>query len=128
MTTFSFYSSRIFKISPYINLKKILGRILAPPSGRRPGADAPPCPPLATPLTVVIVACISYWIVTSVMSIYDDIRVKSTIYTKLIPVGFTVNTYYYRCTRSCTMPHRGLKLISSENALIQISLSKCIII
>ena len=24
--------------------------ILAPPSGRRPGADAPPCPPLATPL------------------------------------------------------------------------------
>ena len=24
--------------------------ILAPPSGRRPGADDPPCPPLATPL------------------------------------------------------------------------------
>ena len=23
---------------------------MAPPSGRRPGADAPPCPPLATPL------------------------------------------------------------------------------
>ena len=50
MTTFSFYSFSIFKISPYINLKKFLGRILAPPSGRRPGADAPPCPPLATPL------------------------------------------------------------------------------
>ena len=46
MTTFSFYSFRIFKISPYINFKKILGRILAPPSGRRPGADAlPPAPP-----------------------------------------------------------------------------------
>ena len=26
--------------------------ILAPPSGRRPGADAPPCPPLATPLSM----------------------------------------------------------------------------
>ena len=50
MTTFSFYSFRIFKISPYINFKKFLGRILAPPSGRRPGADAPPLPPLATPL------------------------------------------------------------------------------
>ena len=50
MTTFSFYSFRILKISPYINFKKILGRILAPPSGRSPGADAPPAP-LATPLT-----------------------------------------------------------------------------
>ena len=45
MTTFSFFSSRILKISPYINFKKIFGRILAPPSGRRPGADAPPAPP-----------------------------------------------------------------------------------
>ena len=45
MTSFSFYSFRIFKISPYINFKKFFGRILAPPSGRRPGADAPPCPP-----------------------------------------------------------------------------------
>ena len=42
MTTFSFYSFRILKISPYINLKKFFVRILAPPSGRRPGADAPP--------------------------------------------------------------------------------------
>ena len=42
MTTFSFYSFRNFKISPYINLKKFFGRILAPPSGRRPGAAAPP--------------------------------------------------------------------------------------
>ena len=46
MITFSFYSFRIFKISPYINFEKILGRILAPPSGRRPGADAPPPAPL----------------------------------------------------------------------------------
>ena len=45
MTTFSFYSFRIFKISPYINFLKFLGRILAPPSGRRPGADAPPPAP-----------------------------------------------------------------------------------
>ena len=45
MTTFSFYSFRIFKISPYINFKKFLGKILAPPSGRRPGADAPPPAP-----------------------------------------------------------------------------------
>ena len=45
MNTFSFYSFRIFKISPYINFKKFLGRILAPPSGRRPGADAPPPAP-----------------------------------------------------------------------------------
>ena len=46
MTTFSFYSFRIFKISPYINFKKFLGKILAAPGGRwRPGADAPPCPP-----------------------------------------------------------------------------------
>ena len=52
MTTFSFYSFRIFKISPCIKFKKFLGRILAPPSGRRPGADAPPAPPpLATPLS-----------------------------------------------------------------------------
>ena len=50
MTTFSFYSFRIFRISHYINFKKFLGRILAPPSGRHPGADAPPAPPLATPL------------------------------------------------------------------------------
>ena len=28
--------------------------ILAPPSGRRPGADAPPCPPLATPLMMCL--------------------------------------------------------------------------
>ena len=55
MTTFSFYSFRIFKISPYINFKKILDSILAPPSGRRPGADAPPCPPLATPLALTSV-------------------------------------------------------------------------
>ena len=48
---------------------------------------------------------------TSIMFIYDDIRVESTIYTKLIPVCFTVNKYYYRYTRSCTMPHRGLKQI-----------------
>ena len=51
MTTFSFNSFRIFKISPYINLTKILGRILAPPSWRRPGADAPPCP-FAMPLLI----------------------------------------------------------------------------
>ena len=51
MTTFSFYSFRVFKISPYTNLKKIFGRILASPSGRRPGTDAPPpLPPLATTL------------------------------------------------------------------------------
>ena len=32
----------------------MFGRILAPPFGRRPGAAAPPpCPPLATPLTIV---------------------------------------------------------------------------
>ena len=42
MTTFSFYSFRIFKISPYINFLKFFGRILAPPFGRRPGAAAPP--------------------------------------------------------------------------------------
>ena len=29
-------------MSPYINFKKFFGRILAPPSGRRPGAAAPP--------------------------------------------------------------------------------------
>ena len=45
MTTFSFYSFKFLKISPYINFKKFLGRILAPPSGRRPGADAPPPAP-----------------------------------------------------------------------------------
>ena len=46
MTTFFFFSFSINKISPYINFKKIFGRILAPPFGRRPGADAPPpCPP-----------------------------------------------------------------------------------
>ena len=45
MTTFSFHSFRILKISPYINFKKILDWILAPPSGRRPGADAPPPAP-----------------------------------------------------------------------------------
>ena len=50
MTTFSFYSFRIFKIFPYINLKKILLQDFGAPSGRRPGAAAPPCPPLATPL------------------------------------------------------------------------------
>ena len=57
--------------------------------------------------------------VTSVMSIYDDIRVESTIYTKLISVCFTVNNSYYRCTRSCTMPHRGknkcIDGLSSDN-------------
>ena len=42
------------------------------------------------------------------MSIHNVIRVESTIYTKLISVCFTVNSCYYRCTRSCTMPHRGL--------------------
>ena len=50
--------------------------------------------------------------VTSVMSIHNVIRVESTIYTKLISVYFTVNSCYYRCTRSCTMPHRGLKTVS----------------
>ena len=61
MTTFLFYSFRIFKISPYINFKKILGRILAPPSGRRPGADAPPpAPPrYATGL------CVKYYFLKS---------------------------------------------------------------
>ena len=29
--------------------------ILAPPSGRRPGADVPPCPPLATPLVHTVI-------------------------------------------------------------------------
>ena len=46
--------------------------------------------------------------VTSVMFIHGDIRVERTIYTKLISVCFTVNNSYFRCTRSCTMPHRGL--------------------
>ena len=50
MTTISFYSLRIFKISPYIEFFIFFDRILAPPSERRPGADAPPLPPLATPL------------------------------------------------------------------------------
>ena len=45
MTKFSLYSFRFYKISQYINLKKFFVRILAPPSGRRPRADAPPCPP-----------------------------------------------------------------------------------
>ena len=45
MTTFLFYCFRIFLISPYINFKKILGKILAPPSRRRLGADAPPPAP-----------------------------------------------------------------------------------
>ena len=46
MSTFSFYSFRILKISPYINFKKFFGRILATPSGWRPEAAAPPpCPP-----------------------------------------------------------------------------------
>ena len=57
MTTFSFHSFRILKISPYINFKKILDWILAPTSGRRPGADAPPAP-LATPLQSVANAVI----------------------------------------------------------------------
>ena len=52
--------------------------------------------------------------VTSVMSIHNVIRVESTIYTKLISVCFTVNSCYYRCTRSCTMPHRGLKYVLTE--------------
>ena len=26
----------------------------------------------------------------------------------LVSVYFTANNSYYRCTRSCTMPHRGL--------------------
>ena len=42
MTTFSLYSFRFIKISLYINFEKFFDRILAPPSGRRPGADAPP--------------------------------------------------------------------------------------
>ena len=42
MTTISFYSLRIFKISPYIEFFIFFDRILAPPSERRPGADAPP--------------------------------------------------------------------------------------
>ena len=46
---FHFFSFRIIKISSYINFKIVFGRILAPHSGRRPGADAPPAP-LATPL------------------------------------------------------------------------------
>ena len=50
MTKFSLYYFRFFKIYQYINFKKFFVRILAPPSGRRPGADAPPAPPLATPL------------------------------------------------------------------------------
>ena len=33
---------RFFKISQYIIFSKFFGRILAPPSGRRPGAPAPP--------------------------------------------------------------------------------------
>ena len=48
---------------------------------------------------------------TSVMSIYDNIRVENTIYAKLISVCFTVNKYYYRCTQSCTMPLRGLTIV-----------------
>ena len=59
--------------------------------------------------------------VTSVMSIHDDIRVESTVYTKLISVCFTVNSCYYRCTRSCTMPHRGLIVAT---AVIHVSLNK----
>ena len=54
MTTFLFYFFRVFKISPYTNFKKIFGRILASPSGRRPGTDAPP--PLAPLATTLIAA------------------------------------------------------------------------
>ena len=36
---------QIKKNSLYINLKKILAGFWRPPSGRRPGADAPPAPP-----------------------------------------------------------------------------------
>ena len=43
MTTFSIYSFRFLKISPY--KKKFFFMILAPPSGRRPGQLPPPCPP-----------------------------------------------------------------------------------
>ena len=49
------------------------------------------------------------------MSIHNGIRVKSTIYTKLISDCFTVNTIYYCCTRSCTMPHRGLGFMFNSN-------------
>ena len=42
MMTFLLYSFSFLKISQYINFKKFFGRILAPPSGRRPGAAAPP--------------------------------------------------------------------------------------
>ena len=47
MTTLSSYSFRFLKLLLYINFQ---GRILAPSSGRCPGAAAPPAP-LATPLS-----------------------------------------------------------------------------
>ena len=48
MTTFSCYFLKKNLISPHINFKTIFGRILAPPSGRRTGADAPLPPRYAT--------------------------------------------------------------------------------
>ena len=49
MATFSIFSFRINKISPYINFKKSLaGFWRPPPDGAR--GQMPPLPPLATPL------------------------------------------------------------------------------
>ena len=50
MTTFSIYSFKFKKNSPYKNFKNFFGIILAPPSGRRAGQLPPPLAPLATPM------------------------------------------------------------------------------
>ena len=50
MTTFSFYSFRFLKISPYINFKNFWAEFWRPPPGDARGQMPPPAPPLATPL------------------------------------------------------------------------------
>ena len=78
MTTFSFYSFRIIKISPYINFKKIISRILAPPSGRRPGAAAPSCPPRYATVWQQLLKSIHYrTLLISLNKKTTDLRVKT---------------------------------------------------
>ena len=50
---------------------------MAPPSGRRPGADAPPCPPLATPLIYTLNHCI--YACTIIISFYINFNGKISV-------------------------------------------------
>ena len=89
MTTFLFFSVRILKISPYINLKKIFGRTLGPhPGGARGQMPPPPLPPLATPLIQNILSTtgliLTFWSSVGTVTPILDIIIERVDVVKLI--------------------------------------------